>query len=209
MSLETARLAKLSLDATTMILQDTNGTRTWEYVVFATCGAFSIAACLLAFFLIYRHLKHFTEPKPQTNICRILLMVPIYSIDSWLSIYYRHYSVYFDIIRDAYEVRDYCIFFLYRAHPRLTCCTNSSISLSTTSRHSVAATMVRNSRASLWGRSLLTSRPPSTPGPLAASALASFLVRRWTERDYCFAASGLRDKNCENSFSHLQGLTIF
>lgn len=86
-----------------MTLQDSNGTRTWEYAVFATCGAFSVAACLLAFFLIYRHLKHFTEPKPQTNICRILLMVPIYAIDSWLSIYFRHYSVYFDIVRDAYE----------------------------------------------------------------------------------------------------------
>jgi hypothetical protein len=81
-----------------------NGTQVWEKIVYASCGLFSILACLMAFFLIYRHLKHWTEPKPQTNIVRILIMVPIYSIDSWLSIYFRHYEIYFDIVRDCYEV---------------------------------------------------------------------------------------------------------
>lgn len=80
-----------------------NHTETWEVIVFASCGLFSLLAILMACFLIYRHLKHWTEPKPQTYIVRILIMVPIYSIDSWLSIYFRHYSLYFDIARDAYE----------------------------------------------------------------------------------------------------------
>lgn len=76
----------------------------WEEIIFASCGFFALAATFLAVFLIYRHLKHWTEPKPQTRIVRILIMVPIYSIDSWLSVYFHRYSIYFDIARDAYEV---------------------------------------------------------------------------------------------------------
>jgi hypothetical protein len=101
---QTARIVKLSVNSIFDANATGNGTAVWETVVFSVCGLFSIVACLLAFFLIYRHLKHFTEPKPQTNICRILLMVPIYAIDSWLSIYFRHYSIYFDLVRDSYEV---------------------------------------------------------------------------------------------------------
>ena len=89
-----------------IVNNQTNGTKIefWEEIVFASCGFFALAATLMAIFLIYRHLKHWTEPKPQTRIVRILIMIPIYSIDSWLSVYFHSYSIYFDIARDAYEV---------------------------------------------------------------------------------------------------------
>jgi len=53
--------------------------------------------------LIYMHLVSFHKPRIQKHIVRILLMVPIYSIDSWLSFRYYWLSVYFDVFRDCYE----------------------------------------------------------------------------------------------------------
>lgn len=76
-------------------------------------NAFSIAwiataicvflSTVLTIKLIYNHLVAFHQPRQQKHIVRILLMVPIYSIDSWLSFRYYWLSVYFDLIRDCYE----------------------------------------------------------------------------------------------------------
>uniref|UniRef100_A0A6B2L8T7 Transmembrane protein 184C n=1 Tax=Arcella intermedia TaxID=1963864 RepID=A0A6B2L8T7_9EUKA len=53
--------------------------------------------------LIYGHLYYWTCPSQQRYIVRLLMMVPIYSIDSWLSLIFQEQSIYFDIFRDCYE----------------------------------------------------------------------------------------------------------
>jgi Organic solute transporter Ostalpha len=61
------------------------------------CGHFS---------QIYQHLRYYTCPSEQRWIVRILLMVPIYSFDSWLSLMFFNndsYYIYFNTVRDCYE----------------------------------------------------------------------------------------------------------
>jgi len=62
-----------------------------------------VVSVILTIILIFRHMKHFHRPSQQKHIARILIMVPIYSIDSWLSFRLYWLSVYFDLFRDCYE----------------------------------------------------------------------------------------------------------
>jgi hypothetical protein len=64
---------------------------------------FSSASVFASVLLIWSHLRNWTVPEHQTHIVRILIMVPIYAVDSWLSLRFREYSLYFDIARDCYE----------------------------------------------------------------------------------------------------------
>jgi len=66
----------------------------------------------VSFGLIYLHLKNYTKPQQQRYIIRILVMVPIYSVDTWLSLLFYKYSVFFDVVRDCYEA--YVIFSLFQ-----------------------------------------------------------------------------------------------
>jgi hypothetical protein len=55
---------------------------------------------------IYLHLRSYTVPLEQRYILRLLLIVPIYALDSWLSLLLlggHQYYVYFDSLRDCYE----------------------------------------------------------------------------------------------------------
>lgn len=55
---------------------------------------------------IYLHLRAYTVPSEQRYVIRLLLVVPVYSFDSWLSLLLlgsqQHY-VYLDALRDCYE----------------------------------------------------------------------------------------------------------
>lgn len=49
------------------------------------------------------HLSNYNQPETQNYIVRILWMVPIFSIQSWLGLRFKDYSIYFETIRDWYE----------------------------------------------------------------------------------------------------------
>jgi len=70
------------------------------WIVSAICAAI---ASILSFYLMYRHLTNYTMNLHQKHIVRILMMVPIYSIDSFLSFRFYWLAVYFDVARDCYE----------------------------------------------------------------------------------------------------------
>ncbi|KAA0706347.1 Transmembrane protein 184B [Triplophysa tibetana] len=70
-------------------------------------GFFTWTALLLTCQQIYMHLRYYKSPNEQRHIVRILFFVPIYAFDSWLSLLFftnEEYYVYFDTIRDCYEV---------------------------------------------------------------------------------------------------------
>ena len=46
---------------------------------------------------------NFNQPELQRPICRVLLMVPVYSVTSFLSLRFTQYSIYFDTLREWYE----------------------------------------------------------------------------------------------------------
>lgn len=52
---------------------------------------------------ILQHLVHYTQPELQKPIIRILWMVPIYSLDSWLALKYPSIAIYVDTCRECYE----------------------------------------------------------------------------------------------------------
>ncbi|XP_076899157.1 uncharacterized protein LOC143552944 [Bidens hawaiensis] len=63
----------------------------------------TIAAIALAILHIYRHLLNYTEPTYQRFIVRIIFMVPVYALTSFLSLVFNESSIYFDSFREIYE----------------------------------------------------------------------------------------------------------
>jgi Organic solute transporter Ostalpha len=52
---------------------------------------------------IISHLSNYNQPNVQCYIVRILWMVPIYSIESWLCLRFHRYAIYIETLRDFYE----------------------------------------------------------------------------------------------------------
>ncbi|XP_057311228.1 transmembrane protein 184B-like [Hydractinia symbiolongicarpus] len=66
-------------------------------------GLFSWVAIFISGHQIACHARHYTNPDQQRYILRILLIVPIYALDSWMSLLTPKHYIYFDTIRDCYE----------------------------------------------------------------------------------------------------------
>ncbi|XP_074308986.1 uncharacterized protein LOC141643647 [Silene latifolia] len=63
----------------------------------------TVGAIALAIFHIYRHLMNYTEPTYQRYIVRIIFMVPVYALMSFLSLVKPDSGIYFDSVREIYE----------------------------------------------------------------------------------------------------------
>lgn len=63
------------------------------HIGFLVCGYFCLFASCVAGWLMYRHLRHYTKPKEQRHILRMLLMVPIYAWVSFFSYCVLHRRV--------------------------------------------------------------------------------------------------------------------
>ncbi|OTB01555.1 hypothetical protein M426DRAFT_25585 [Hypoxylon sp. CI-4A] len=76
-----------------------------------TAGVFSLAATLMSIVSIWLQLKNYRKPLLQRYVVRILLMVPIYSISSWVSMISQTAAQFLDPIRDMYEAFTIYTFF--------------------------------------------------------------------------------------------------
>ncbi|KAI0095728.1 DUF300 domain protein [Nemania sp. FL0031] len=74
-------------------------------------GVFSLAATFLSIVSIWFQLKNYRKPLLQRYVVRILLMVPIYSISSWVSMVSLTAAAFLDPIRDIYEAFTIYTFF--------------------------------------------------------------------------------------------------
>ncbi|KAI2607605.1 DUF300-domain-containing protein [Hypoxylon fragiforme] len=74
-------------------------------------GVGSLAATLLSIVSIWLQLKNYRKPLLQRYVVRILLMVPIYSISSWVSMVSSVAAAFLDPIRDIYEAFTIYTFF--------------------------------------------------------------------------------------------------
>lgn len=52
---------------------------------------------------IVMHLANYNQPNVQAYVVRILWMVPIYSMESWLCLRFHRYAIYIETLRDLYE----------------------------------------------------------------------------------------------------------
>ena len=62
------------------------------------CGTFILSARL-----VYLHLTHWYMPEVQKYVVRILWMVPLYALQSYLSLRFHQARIYIDSVRDFYE----------------------------------------------------------------------------------------------------------
>lgn len=61
---------------------------------------------------ILQHLSHWYMPSVQKYVVRIIWMIPLYSVESWLSLRFRRTAVAIEILRECYEA--YALYsFLY------------------------------------------------------------------------------------------------
>lgn len=57
----------------------------------------------ISLFHAWEHLTNFVRPRLQSQIVRIIFMVPVYSVESFLSIVYMKNAFYFQAVREIYE----------------------------------------------------------------------------------------------------------
>lgn len=72
-------------------------------IAWFTAGAFVILGFPVSIYGIFMHLTHYYQPHIQCYIVRILWMVPIYSIESWLCLRFHKSAIYIETLRDCYE----------------------------------------------------------------------------------------------------------
>jgi hypothetical protein len=93
----------------------------WHGFTFHHFGLFLAAvfggiATIIGLTLIFLHATHYLKPYEQRHIIRILLLIPIYSVVSFLSyLEYRH-AIYFDILEGCYEAFAISSFFTLLCH---------------------------------------------------------------------------------------------
>ena len=83
----------------------------YTYHRFSSAG-FVLLTVPISIRLIVQHLAHWIAPNIQKYVVRIIWMVPIYSVESWLALRFKSLAVYIETLRECYEA--YVIFsFLY------------------------------------------------------------------------------------------------
>uniref|UniRef100_A0A673BU55 Transmembrane protein 184C n=1 Tax=Sphaeramia orbicularis TaxID=375764 RepID=A0A673BU55_9TELE len=88
-------------------------------------GVFVFLTIPVSLWGILQHMVHYTQPELQKPIIRILWMVPIYSLDSWLALRYPSLAIYVDTCRECYEayvIYNFLVFllnFLSNQYPSL------------------------------------------------------------------------------------------
>eukprot|EP01112_Ceratiomyxa_fruticulosa_P015218 TRINITY_DN4452_c0_g1_i1.p1 TRINITY_DN4452_c0_g1~~TRINITY_DN4452_c0_g1_i1.p1 ORF type:complete len:392 (-),score=48.42 TRINITY_DN4452_c0_g1_i1:146-1321(-) len=72
-------------------------------IMWIVTAVLAFVTCVISFVHVYKHLRNFHSPSTQKYIVRILFIVPIYAIDSWISYRFYWLAIYFDLVRDCYE----------------------------------------------------------------------------------------------------------
>ncbi|XP_070552202.1 transmembrane protein 184C-like isoform X2 [Ptychodera flava] len=76
-------------------------------------GVFVFLTIPISLWTILQHIVYYTRPGLQKHIIRILWMVPIYSVDSWMALRFPGAAIYFDTCRECYEAYVIYNFMIY------------------------------------------------------------------------------------------------
>ncbi|OVA16003.1 Organic solute transporter Ost-alpha [Macleaya cordata] len=68
-----------------------------------TAGTLVVIALVVSTYLVFEHLSAYKNPEEQKFLLGVILMVPCYSVESFISLVDPSLSVYFEILRDCYE----------------------------------------------------------------------------------------------------------
>lgn len=86
-----------------MVLYRALSNRNLDLAAWNSAGVMVCGTLILSLRQVYLHLTHWYMPEVQKYVVRILVMAPIYSIQSWLSLRFHESRLYMDSIRDLYE----------------------------------------------------------------------------------------------------------
>lgn len=92
------------------------GSLTFHQLALIIAAASTLVAIVMSFYLIMMHALHYTKPREQKHIIRILFMVPIYASASFLSLRFYWHAIYFQVISDCYEAFAISSFFALLCH---------------------------------------------------------------------------------------------
>ncbi|KAF2718062.1 DUF300-domain-containing protein [Polychaeton citri CBS 116435] len=84
---------------------------TFHHFGLAIAAVFGLIAVVISLFLMVQHALHYSRPTEQKHIIRILFMIPIYAVVSYLSFLFYQHAVYFEVLRDCYEAFAIASFF--------------------------------------------------------------------------------------------------
>lgn len=79
-------------------------------------GLFVFLAVPISLFGIVLHLNNYTDAVAQRYVIRIMWMVPIYSLTSWLALTFYGMAIYLDVVRECYEAYVIYSFTFYLIH---------------------------------------------------------------------------------------------
>lgn len=72
-------------------------------VIYSIGGLFVLLSLGVSLLHFTQHLMNFAKPEFQRYICRILLMVPLYAVTSWVSMYEPQNRIWMDLVCSCYE----------------------------------------------------------------------------------------------------------
>lgn len=76
-------------------------------------GAFVVLTTIISVRLMLLHFNNWNAGHVQKHVVRIIGLLPIYSIESWLALYYRQYAVYIETFKESYEAYVIWNFFFF------------------------------------------------------------------------------------------------
>ncbi|EME84193.1 uncharacterized protein MYCFIDRAFT_109209, partial [Pseudocercospora fijiensis CIRAD86] len=79
------------------------GKLTFHHLGLILCVVFGLIAVVISLWLIFQHAIHYQRPNQQKQIIRILFMIPVYAVVSFLSYVFYRKAIYFEVLRDCYE----------------------------------------------------------------------------------------------------------
>lgn len=86
-----------------LVLYRALSNRKLDVAAYNSAAVMVVGTVILSLRLMYLHLTHWYMPEVQKYVVRILWMVPLYAVQSWLSLLFKESRVYLDSIRDFYE----------------------------------------------------------------------------------------------------------
>ena len=84
-----------------------------HYIGWFSSAGFVLLTVPISIRLIVKHLTHYNAPHIQRYVVRIIWMVPIYSVESWLALRFKSASIYIETIRECYEAYVIFCFFYF------------------------------------------------------------------------------------------------
>lgn len=90
--------SNVSENVTDMPSSDTSGS-VWPIIA----SLFAFSALFMSIWEISHHLMNYNKPYLQKYVVRILWMVPIYAMNSWMAMNFPVIAIYVDTLRECYE----------------------------------------------------------------------------------------------------------